>query len=214
MNIIWHGQACFTLQSQEQKVVIDPFDKSIGLKVPNLEASLVLVTHPHKDHNFVSSVLGDPFIIDGPGEYEHQGIRVFGIDSYHDNKEGSERGMNTIYSIEFENLKIVHLGDLGQAQLTESQVTQLANVDVLMVPVGGVYTIDGKDAVSIVNQIQPRMVIPMHYKLPSLKIDLQDASSFLEGMGAKDVSAQDKLSVKKKALSEEEARTEVVLLKA
>lgn len=213
MTIIWHGQACFTLQTTDQKVVIDPFHEDIGLKMPALEGQLVLVTHDHSDHNNINAVSGDPFVVDGTGEYEKQGVRVIGIDSYHDDKQGAERGFNTIYKVHIESLSVVHLGDLGQTELTSEQVERLGEVDVLLIPVGGVYTIDGKDAISVVNQIQPSVVIPMHYKVDPLKIDLNTNQDFLAEMGAKDVEPQDKFTLKKRSTPEEGTRTEIVVLK-
>ena len=213
MTIIWHGQACFTLQSADQKVVVDPFNDDIGLKVPALQGQMVLVTHDHTDHNNITAVSGDPFVIDGAGEYEKQEVQVVGIDSYHDDKQGETRGMNTIYKITMESVRVVHLGDLGQTELSNEQVEQLGEVDVLLIPVGGVYTIDGKDAISIVHQIQPSVVIPMHYKVGSLTIPLNTAENFLAEMGAKEVEPQDKFTLKKRATAEEDARTEVVVLK-
>ena len=174
---------------------------------------MVLVTHNHADHNNITAVSGEPFVIDGAGEYEKQGVRVMGIDSYHDDKQGAERGMNTIYKVELESLSVVHLGDLGQTDLTSEQIEHIGEVDVLLIPVGGVYTIDGKDAISVVHQIQPSVVIPMHYKVGSLSVPLNTAEDFLAEMGAKEVEPQDKFTLKKRATAEEDARTEVVVLK-
>ena len=212
MTIVWHGQACFTLQSSDQKVIIDPFHKEIGLQVPSLEGQLVLVTHDHADHNNISAVSGDPFVVDGAGEYERHGIRVIGIDSYHDDKQGTERGLNTIYKVYIDSLSVAHLGDLGQTELSNEQVERLGEVDVLLIPVGGVYTIDGKDAIGIVHQIQPRVVIPMHYKTNSLKVPLNTNEDFLAEMGAKEVKPQDKFTFKKRSTTEDDNRTEVVVM--
>ncbi|MEX0916833.1 MAG: MBL fold metallo-hydrolase, partial [Candidatus Spechtbacterales bacterium] len=176
------------------------------------EAQIVLVTHDHSDHNNAGSLKGSPFIIDGPGEYEYQGIRVKGIRSYHDDKKGADRGANTIYIIRMEGLRVVHLGDLGQTALTDRQVESIGSADVLMIPVGGQYTIDGSEALAIVNQIEPRVVIPMHYAQPGLKVTLDGVETFLKEMGVKDVEAQDKFTIKKASLAEE-GKTEVVVLK-
>lgn len=212
MVISWYGQACFKLQSGSQTVIIDPFDKKVGLKPPAVEAQMVLVTHDHYDHNNVEAVKGEPFVADGPGEYEYQGIRVKGIRSFHDDKKGAERGLNTIYVVRMEGLRIVHLGDLGQNELTDKQVEEIGSADVLMVPVGGVYTISGSEAVGIVNQVEPRIAIPMHYAVPGLAVKLEGVDVFLKEIGVKDVQPQEKLTLKKAAASED-ARTEVVVMK-
>lgn len=212
MVISWYGQSCFKLVSGSQSLIIDPFEKSIGLTPPTGEAQLVLSTHNHSDHNNITSIKGSPFVIDGPGEYEYQGVRVHGIRSYHDDKKGVDRGANTIFVIRMEGLRVVHVGDLGQTELTDKQVESIGSVDVLMVPVGGQFTINGSEAPAIVNQIEPRVVIPMHYDLPGLKVKLDGVDVFLKEMGVKDIEPQDKLTIKKAPIAEE-GKTEVVVLK-
>ena len=119
MHIIWHGQSCFQLITARNKgeqavILIDPFDSSIGLKAPSLSADLLLISHSHSDHNNKKAVRNTPFLIEGPGEYELKEVFVQGINSFHDEKEGKERGPNTIYSIEAEGIRLCHLGDLGE----------------------------------------------------------------------------------------------------
>lgn len=194
--------------------MIDPFDPSIGLKMPVLEADLVLSTHDHEDHNNVKAVKGPaggaPFVITGPGEYEIKDISVRGIPSFHDEKEGKERGENTIYMIEAEGMRLCHLGDLGQSELTADQVSKIGNIDILFVPVGGVYTIDAKAATKIVSQIEPRIVIPMHYMLANLRFKLEKVDEFLKEMGVKNAEAQPKLAIKLRDFTSEE--TKVIVL--
>jgi len=217
MQIIWKGQSCFQILSNQGKnnhvsIVIDPFDEATGLRVPKLEADIVLVTHQHHDHNNVKAVspsVGSnepPFLIQGPGEYEIKEVFVQGIPAFHDSVGGKERGTNTIYVIEAEELRICHLGDLGQKELTSDQIEKIGEVDVLMVPVGGVYTISAKEAVKIMSQIEPSIIIPMHYQLPKLKIKLEGLDKFLKTMGIKRLEPTQKLSVKKKDISAEEAK--------
>lgn len=214
MQISWKGQACFHIIAQglgheQVKLVIDPFDPSIGLKMPSIDADIVLSTHDHPDHNNIKAC-GAAFAICGPGEYEIKDIAIQGIPSWHDEKEGKERGKNTIYVIEAEGIRLCHLGDIGQAELTSEQVSKIGNVDILFVPVGGVYTIAAKGASKIVNQIEPRIVIPMHYLLPNLKFKLDKVDEFLKEMGVKNAEAQNKLTLKLRDLPSEEMK--VVLL--
>ena len=117
MDIYWYGQACFKLKGKNAVVILDPFDPDFtGLRLPkDFEADIVLKTHDHKDHNNVNGVSGSPLIFGGPGEYEVKGVVITGIPSFHDNSEGKERGLNTIYNITIDGLNVVHLGDLGQA---------------------------------------------------------------------------------------------------
>lgn len=216
MQIFWKGQSCFQITAQPQKnsqvrIVIDPYSEEIGLKLPKLEADIVLVSHDHYDHNNVKAVAGSPFVISGPGEYEVKDISVKGIHSWHDEKQGAERGSNTIYTIEAEEMRLCHLGDLGQAELSAEQLENIGDVDILMIPVGGAYTIDSKGALKMMSQIEPKVTLPMHYALPKLKIKIEGADKFLKAVGVKSLSPQDKLSIKKKDLLEDEAR--IILLK-
>lgn len=214
MKITWAGQACFHIVASNSKehsstIVIDPFSE-IGLKMPSLDAEIVLVSHQHEDHNNVQAIKGTPFVIEGPGEYEVNGVFITGISSFHDEKEGKERGMNTIYTLEAEGMRICHLGDLGQKELTDEQLEKIGAVDILMIPIGGTYTIDGTQAIKVIGQIEPKVVIPMHYALPKLKFKLDEADKFLKSMG-KTPQAQDKLTIKQSLLPKE-GQTEVVIL--
>lgn len=216
-KVYWAGQSCFQISVSNSKdhsadIVIDPFEESFtGLKLPNLSADVLLVTHDHKDHNNVKDVKGSPFIIQGPGEYEVKGVFVQGILSTHDDKDGKEKGQNTIYIFEAEDMRFCHLGDLGQKQLTDEQLEKIDGVDVLMIPVGGEYTISSTEAQKIISQIEPKIIIPMHYELPKLKIKLDEVSKFLKAMGKTAPAPQDKFTVKTSTLPKEGAMEIVVL---
>jgi L-ascorbate metabolism protein UlaG (beta-lactamase superfamily) len=180
------------------------------LRLPKLEADILLVTHQHKDHNNIKAVLGDPFLIDGPGEYEIKDVFIRGIPSFHDNSQGKERGKNIIYTIESEGLKVCHLGDLGQKELTEDQVDIIGPVDILLIPVGGNFTISAKESAKILSQIEPKIIIPMHYALPKLKVKLDTSDDFLKAFGIKSLEPIKKLSIKKKSSDADEAK--IILL--
>ena len=215
MDIYWYGQACFKLKGKNASVVIDPFDPDFtGLKLPkDLSADVVLTTHNHQDHNFVSAVKDPqgsaPMAFSEPGEYEVARVVITGISSFHDNSEGSERGTNTIFHLLFDNLDIVHLGDLGQTKLTEAQIAEIGQTDILLIPVGSVYTINAKQASDIVSQLEPKIIIPMHYKIEGLKFELEGVEGFLKEMGAENLIPQSKLSITKEKLPEE---PQVILL--
>lgn len=209
MTIIWHGQSCFEIVGGV-KIVIDPYSEDIGLRLPKLTADILLSTHNHPDHNNLKAVGGNYFSVTGPGEYEAKGVYIQGIESWHDSSEGKERGQNTVYLIEAEDLRICHLGDFGQKELTPEQVETLGEVDVLMIPVGGVYTISDKEALKVMSQVEPKITIPMHYSIPKLKIKLEGVDKFLKALGAKSVIPQPKLTIKKKDLSTEEAKIVVL----
>lgn len=210
MKITWHGHSCFKIVTKNIVIITDPFSKDIGLKPPRCEANLVTISHDHYDHNNSSALRGAPFIIDGPGEYELREIAIRGINSFHDTKQGKERGLNTIFIIKAEDIKICHLGDLGQNELTAEQVEVLGEVDILMIPIGGIYTIDSEKAAAVINQIEPKIVIPMHYKIPNLNIKLQGIDSFLKELGI-EKEVVDQLVIKKKDLPKDE--TKVVVMK-
>jgi len=212
MYISWLGQSCFKIQDKTTPdgitIVTDPFDKSIGLKVPNFEADIVTVSHDHHDHNNVSALRGNPFIINSAGEYDRKGVMIEGVESYHDDKQGTKLGKNIIYRIEIDDITIVHLGDLGQI-LDNKQLEKIGGADILLVPVGGTYTLDAKNAVEVVSQIEPRIVIPMHYKIKNLKINLDGVEKFIKELGLKP-TIEEKLKISKKDLPAEDM--ELVIL--
>ncbi len=210
MIINWYGQSCFKIVTNALTIVTDPFAKNIGLRPPAFAADIVCVSHQHEDHNNVSAIGGEPFVVDGPGEYEIKGISILGIESFHDQKQGQERGLNTIYLIESEEIRLCHLGDFGQDRFSDEQVEALGEVDILFIPVGGKTTVDASAAATLVNQLEPKLVVPMHYKLPDLKIELDPADKFLKELGAPSKESVDKITIKKKLLPES---TEVVVMK-
>ena len=191
-------------------VFFDPFDKSVGLRPPQGQADLVLVSHNHADHNNVEALKGEPYVIDIPGEYSAKGANIIGIASYHDDKNGAERGENTIFVLEAEDLRICHLGDLG-TDLSEKQLEKINGIDILMIPIGGGdYTIDGKKAVDIIKKIEPKIIIPMHYKIKGSTVDIDDEKVFCNELGNCPKEKVSKINIKKKDLEEKEM--EVVLM--
>jgi len=211
MTITWYGQSCFKIQGKEIILITDPYDKSIGLRPPYIHAGIVTVSHPHDDHNNVKAIKGQPFVIDGPGEYETKGVEVLGIQTFHDKKEGKERGLNTVYVIRMNEISICHLGDLGHL-LLDKQIEDINGVDILLIPVGGVYTINALEAVKVIDSLEPKIVIPMHYKIPKLTMDLHKIDKFCIELGISKANVEEKLVIKKKDLPQEE--TKVVLLKS
>ncbi len=213
MNIVWYGQSCFKIQSKDIILITDPFDKKIGLRPPFGSADIVIISHDHYDHNNFQVIKNDPFVIDSVGEYEIKKVTIKGIDSCHDNQEGKERGQNTIYKIEMEGIKICHLGDFGQDTLINGQLEKIGQVDILFIPVGGVFTIDWKLASAIISQIEPRIIIPMHYKIPGVKGDLlklDTVDQFCKERGVSSKDAVNKFSIKKKDLPQEGSETVIM----
>lgn len=183
MKIRWLAHACFLLESQDgNKIITDPFDGSVGYKIPKIEADLVTVSHDHYDHNYVEAVQGDPKIIKTPGEYAFSDIKIKGIPCFHDEVKGAKRGPNIIFVFEMDGLRICHLGDLGHL-LSKAQVEEIGKVDVLLIPVGGTFTLDAEGAVAVVEQLSPRLVIPMHFKTPEVSLPIDPVDNFLEKIG-------------------------------
>jgi len=213
MDIYWLGQSCFKIKGKSATIVIDPYDPEVtGLKLPkDLDAQVVLTTHTHKDHDNVTAVTGSPLIIAGPGEYEASGISIVGIKTFHDNVEGAQKGTNTIYHILIDGINIVHLGDLGH-ELAETQLGLIDQTDIVMIPACGTHTLEVETAVKVISQLEPKIVIPMHYKIEGLKIDLETADFFLKEMGAENVETQPKLSITRDKLPD--TTTVVVLSKS
>lgn len=212
MEISYLGHSSFKIKGKETTIITDPFSSDfVGLKFPKVEADIVTVSHNHKDHNFIQAVEGAPFIIDSPGEYEVKGISIFGYPSFHDSKSGAERGINNIFLIEIDGINICHLGDLG-VKLTDKIVEEISIADILLVPVGGITTIGPEEAVEVIKQIEPLIVIPMHFKVEGMDENFSKFSGveqFLKEMGVENAEKLDKLSITKDKLPEE---TKVVVL--
>lgn len=205
MEIIFLGHSSFKLKGKIATLITDPFGPQIGFKFPKVEADIVTISHNHEDHNQAELVGGEPFVISGPGEYEVEGISVFGVSTFHDQKRGSERGQNTAYLIEMDGLRICHLGDLGH-KLEDKQLEELNGVDILLIPAGGFYTIGPTEAAQVVSQLDPKIVIPMHFNSPKLNQEifgkLSSVEVFLKEMGEEAIP-EPKISITPDKLPEE-----------
>jgi len=220
MIVNWYGQSCLkitTKTTQEITLIIDPFERAVvGLNPPRSRADIVMVTHEHPDHNNIGSYEG-AFFIKGPGEYEIKNIFIQGVSAWHDDKKDFPV---TMYRIETEGITLCHLGDLGQKELTEKQLEQINGVDILFVPIGSSYilnkqklaVLDAETAQRVVNQIEPSLVIPIHYKVGGVTLDLDGPEKFLKAMGVTKPQELDKLVIKSKDLNPKE--TKILLLKA
>ncbi|OGG15783.1 hypothetical protein A3D78_04750 [Candidatus Gottesmanbacteria bacterium RIFCSPHIGHO2_02_FULL_39_14] len=214
MDITHIGHASFRLRGKKATLITDPFDPDmLGLKFPKTESDIVTISHEHRDHNYKEGISGEKIIfIEGPGEYEVLGVKVIGMSTYHDDNHGLERGKNNIYRIDMDEISVVHLGDLGH-KLDEKAVEILNGIDILMVPVGGIYTISPVIAALIVSQLEPSIIIPMHYLIDRMNKEkfgqLADVGLFLKEMGKEGVIPMAKLSITKDKIPVEQ--TVVVL---
>jgi len=208
MEITWYGHSCFRLSERGVVAVTDPPSDDLGYARPRIRADVVTISHDHPGHNNRVGFRGGPRFFDGPGEYEVKGVFITGIATYHDSRRGAVRGRNTVFLFEFDGVTVCHLGDLGHVP-SQSQVEALSNVDVLLIPVGGLHTIDASKAAAVISLVEPRLVVPMHYKTPREKARLQKVDKFLKEMGLASLEAQSELKVTKSSLPEE---MQVVLL--
>ena len=208
MEINWLGHSCFRIKGTRTTVITDPYSPNSGYSLGKQTARIVTVSHQHPEHSYVSGIAGEPRQVKGPGEYEIGGVMIIGMPTFHDTEKGKTKGKNTLYLIEIDDIAVCHLGDLGHV-LTAEQAEELGNIDVLLVPVGGVSTINASKAAEVVRQLEPKIVIPMHYKTLLLKRELEPVDKFLTEMGVKEVSPQPKLTVTKANLP---ITTQVILL--
>lgn len=209
MHISWYGQSCFKILGKDITLITDPPDKKIGLNPPGIKADIVTISHNHLSHNNYGKIRGEFEIIDTPGEYNIKGVNIFGVSTFHDKCKGKKLGLNTIFIIEMEKIKICHLGDLGD-KLSDYQLDSVDGVDILMVPTGENNLISIKEVVEIINVIEPKIIIPMHYKIPGLKNKLSSLNRFCDEMSLKSKKALPKLSIKHKDLPKTES--EIVIL--
>ena len=208
MDITWYGHSCFRLGERGMVVVTDPFGDEMGYSRPRIRADVVTISHEHPGHNNRVGFRGGPRFFDGPGEYEVKGVFITGVATYHDGRRGAVRGRNTVFVFEFDGVTVCHLGDLGHVP-TQSQLEALSDVDVLLIPVGGLHTLSVPRAAEVISLIEPRLVIPMHYKTPVEKARLQKVDKFLKEMGLAPTPPRPELRVTKSSLPE---GTQVVLL--
>lgn len=212
MEITYIGHSCFKIKDKTLSLVTDPYDpKSTGYNLPKLSADVVLVSHGHKDHNYVEGVSDHRLVVDQAGEYELGGIFIMGIEVFHDKSEGGERGKNIIYLIDIDGFTVLHLGDLGH-ELSKETLEKLSDINVLLIPVGGTYTIDAGTAAKVISSIEPGIVVPMHYQTKDLKnTELDGLDKFLDEMGIEgDVKKVDRLKINSSSDIPEE--TEIVVM--
>lgn len=208
MEITWLGHSCFRIKGKEAVVVTDPFGPSVGYSLGKVSANIVTSSHPHAGHSYWQGVEGNPKVVSAPGEYEISDVFVEGIATYHDNERGKERGKNTVYVIEIDDVKLCHLGDLGHVP-SAGQVEAMGDVEVLFLPVGGLFTINAPQAAETVRLLEPKLVIPMHYKTEAVSWALEPVERFLREMGIKEAPPQPKVLVTKSSLP---PTTQVVVL--
>lgn len=214
MIISYYGISCFKLQSGDTVLALDPFSKESSLTPPRFQADIVLFSHQHPNHANKDTLSAknheEIFFIESPGEYEIHGVKIRGVPSFHDTTDGRSKGKNTVYVMKWEGLRIIHMGDYGEGELREDLHEAIGTPDILFIPVGGKDTIDAEAAAKFIHHIEPRIIIPMHYKIPGLKEKLDSVEVFLKEMGEKLVP-EEKLTIKKSGVPSDSQK--IVLLK-
>lgn len=209
MIITYYGIACFKIESQNSVIAIDPPSKKGGAKTPRFQTDIILSSHDHNDHNGVNELQprGEEktqFVINSPGEYEINNIKIHGIASFHDSNGGKKYGLNTIYVLTTEELRVCHLGDFGENELRDETKEKIGTVDILFLPVGDKNFLDAKTAASLARNIDPRIIIPMHYG--SSATHSKELKKFLEEMTDENIKPLDKFTIKKREIPQEKSQ--------
>lgn len=174
MKIKWFGQSCFILTAENgTKIITDPYSNTFGslagYKLPEIDANIVTISHNHSDHNNVGAVRGDFAHIKDPGVFSQNGIGIKGVRTFHDNVSGRKRGKNIVYNFMIDGLNVCHCGDLGHL-LSPEQINEIGKVDILLLPIGGRAVLDASGAMEVMKQLNPAVVIPMHYRTKAMGI--------------------------------------------
>jgi len=194
MEITWSGHSCFTVRGKETTLVFDPCPPELGCASRWGSPQAVLISHEHPGHSYTAGLEGESRIFRGPGEYEVGGAFISGFGTFHDGEQGAERGKNTVYMVEMEGLTLCHVGDLGHP-LSGSTAREIGKVDILFVPVGDVSTLSVAEARALTRALQPRYVLPMHYKTEKARPDLEPLDTFVQALGIQQVETRAKLQV-------------------
>lgn len=202
MELTWLGHSCFRLRGRDLTILTDPFDGGLGLTLGKVSADVVTVSHDEPNHNAVSAVDGAPRLVAGPGEYELAGVMITGVATPRPAGQSRDVPRNTAYLFELDEVTICHLGDLA-APLGSDQVAVVKDADVLLVPVGGHCTIDGAHAAEIVAQVEPKVVVPMHYLTQGVRLELDPVERFCREIGAAELTPQARLSVTRSSLPDQ-----------
>ena len=189
MKLRWYGHSCFALASADGRTLVtDPFDESVGYPLPRIDADFVTVSHDHFDHNALSSLGRVGHVLSQPGDFRLDGLSGRAVSAFHDAEQGKKRGKNLLFLFEMDGLRVLHLGDLGHP-LGPEQIASLGRVDLLLIPVGGFYTIDARQAFDLWRALRPQLCVPMHYKTPRIGFPIADESEFLALTGGRRTDA-------------------------
>src|SRR5215211_667814 len=202
VEITWLGHACFRIKGRDATLLTDPYGRSLGLSLGRQSAEIVTVSHDSPNHNALEAVTGRPRVVRGPGEYEISGVMITGVPTAGERSSNGTESRNTAYAIQLDEFLVCHLGDLGKT-LAPEQIDALKDPDVLLAPVGGHCTISPAEVAEVVSQLEPKLVIPMHYALPGVHLTLEPIERFCREMGIEEVRSQPKLNLSRGGLPDE-----------
>jgi L-ascorbate metabolism protein UlaG (beta-lactamase superfamily) len=208
VDITWLGLSCFRIRGSQAVIITDPFPPDSGYTLGKQTVDIVTVSHPHPSHSYVQGIAGEHRLVQRPGEYEISGVLILGITTYHDAVKGQSMGKNTVFLMEVDGVAICHLGDIGHVP-NDEQIETIGNVDILLLPVGAVSTINASMAAEVIRKLEPKVVIPMHYQTPATKRDLEPVDNFLKEMGLAQIEPKPKLTITKNTLP---ITTQVIVL--
>jgi L-ascorbate metabolism protein UlaG (beta-lactamase superfamily) len=211
MELTWLGHSCFRLRGKDATVITDPPSPQTGYSLGRISADIITISHQHLGHNYIKAITGEPRVVSGPGEYEISQILITGVQTYHDDERGRRLGRNTAYLITMDDVQFCHLGDLGTL-LDDSAQEALAGADVVLVPVGGGNALNAERAAEVVAQLEPSIIVPMHYATPNYhpgEVPLDPLDKFLHEMGVEMTEPLPKAVITKASLP---AETQVLLL--
>jgi L-ascorbate metabolism protein UlaG (beta-lactamase superfamily) len=203
LQIRWHGHACWEI-TNDRTLVTDPHDgKSIGIPAPTVAGDIILVSHDHYDHNSVKSVEKDGSkVVTDPRKRTIDDIEIRGVESFHDEASGAKRGENIMYQFTVDGIKFCHLGDLGH-DLNNESIERIGEVDVLFIPIGGTFTVDDKQAWDIIKKINPKIIVPMHYKIGGLSLPITGIDGFLAQNPYKVIPVGNEIEIDREDLPDE-----------
>ncbi|WKV07796.1 MBL fold metallo-hydrolase [Thermoanaerobacterium sp. CMT5567-10] len=208
MKIRYFGHSCFKITLDSGiRIVTDPFDQTVGYPLPETDADIVTSSHSHFDHNYFKAIKGNFKIVNTPGEHDVNGVHIKGISTFHDDEHGAKRGKNIVFVINADNIRVCHAGDLGHI-LTDDMLKEIGDIDVLMIPVGGYYTIDDRQAVKVIEQLKPKLTIAMHYRTSNVNLPIETVDNFLKMTGGQKIQLNE-IEIKKDEL---EVKSEVITL--
>jgi len=203
LQIRWHGHSCFEI-TNDVTLVTDPHDgKSVGIPAPTVSADIILVSHDHYDHNKVKSVEKDSSkIVTDARKRTILNVQINGYESFHDEVHGEKRGSNIIFKFISDDITFCHLGDLGHI-LDEKTIQQIGDIDILFIPIGGTYTLDAEEAWKTISALQPKITVPMHYKIEGLSLPIAGNDTFLEKNTHKILKVGNEIDIEKEEIPKE-----------